>query len=58
MNASLMLHVVYKINDDKIYKPLGINEFGVSGRVTVMDVCAIVLDGNADICVRPNISSN
>lgn len=45
-------------NTKDYYKPLGINEFGVSGRDTVIDVCAIVLDGNADICVRPNVSTN
>lgn len=37
--------------------PLGINVFGVNGLVTVIDVCAMVLDGNAVICVLPNAST-
>lgn len=37
--------------------PLGINVFGVNGLVTVIDVCAMVLDGNAVICVRPKAST-
>lgn len=37
--------------------PLGINVFGVNGLVTVIDVCAMVLDGNAVICVLPKAST-
>lgn len=42
---------------DKAILPLGINVFGVNGLVTVIDVCAMVLDGNAVICVLPKAST-
>lgn len=42
---------------DKTILPLGINVFGVNGLVTVIDVCAMVLDGNAVICVLPKAST-
>lgn len=37
--------------------PLGMNVFGVNGLVTVIDDCAMDLDGNAVICVLPNAST-
>lgn len=46
-----------KIKWIKRFLPLGINVFGVNGLVTVIDVCAMVLDGNAVICVLPKAST-
>lgn len=37
--------------------PLGIIVLDVNGLVTVIDVCAMVLDGNAVICVLPKAST-
>lgn len=49
--------VFYYLLLNGIGLPLGVNVFGVNGLVTVIDDCAMDLDGNAVICVLPNAST-